>query len=150
MESVDVEEDNVEDVMVNPRIDVDVLAIAALRIAEIGAFQSETEIGEIVLEILPLGFPCGALHGALIRIDVTDGSAGAGKSRFAWIGVVEFPEIPSGHGRRFRVFLPQLVDIDAVRTDLDFLHEDVDSEVIAGRGKVGEIDGGGLATVRFQ
>src|SRR5258706_6612686 len=104
MESVHVEEDNVEDVMVNPRIDVDVLSITEVRIAVIGSFQSETEIPEVVLEILPLGFPCAALHGALIRIDVTDGSAGARKSRFAWIGVVEFPEIPSGHRRRFSAF----------------------------------------------
>ena len=83
MESVHVEHHNVEDVMVNPGIHVDVLSITALRIPEIGSFQSKTEIPEIVLEVLPLGFPCRALHGAFIRIDVTDGSSGPDESAIA-------------------------------------------------------------------
>src|SRR5436190_10003983 len=150
MEGVHVEQDNVEDVMVNPRIHVDVLSISALRIAEIGAFQSTTEIREIILEVLPLGFPCRALHSALIRIDVTNGSCRPYESVLTWIRPVDFPQIPSGDRWWFGVVLVQPVDVHAVRADFDFLHEDVDSVVIAGSGKVGEVDGAGLATVLFQ
>src|SRR5215470_8132442 len=146
MESVHVEQDNVEDVMVNPGIDVDVLSITAVRVPEIGSFQSETEIPEVVLEVLPLGFACRAFHGAFMRIDVTDRACGANEPEFAWIRPVDFPEVPSCDGGRFGIAISQPVDVDAVCADLDLLHEDVDSVVITGCRKVGEVDGAGLAT----
>src|SRR4030095_14098356 len=78
------------------------------------------------------------------------GSPGPDESAISGIRPVDLPQIPSGHRRRFRIVILQPVDVDAVLANLDSLHEDVDSVVIAGRGKVGEVDGAGSATVAFQ
>src|ERR1043166_4448193 len=96
MESVHVEQDNVEDVMVNPGIGVDVLSITAVRIPEIGSFQSDTEFPEIVLEVLPLGFACRALHGAFIVLRLVLARRFAGYCR--GISGGGFPDAGSGAG----------------------------------------------------
>ncbi len=137
-QGVDVHREHVEQVVVDEAVHVDVLGIAGLRIGEVEAVKGVLESIQVASD------PCGLGRRDLsfLRVHVAEGpiaiggiAAGRAKATVSRIDLVDLDHISSADPGLGAVPRLELLDVDPLLAPLDLLHEDIETDVVAGRDR---------------
>ena len=129
-QGIDVKRHRIEDVMIDPGVHVDELAVTDRRIGVIGSGEGRAEGVQVVLEIGQLRLLLRGSNVSVLWFKTIDGLPGRVKGRGPRGIAVDAHQVAAGDGGRCFVAELELVDVHAILVDLDFFLQHVGAVVI--------------------
>ena len=134
---IDVPGEGVEDMMVQPGIDIDIGGVAGHWVGVAGPRKRGLELGKIARDVGGLCRPRWVHHFQPGRVHIHDVAREVGvvEGLLVGVGAVDLEHVTAGNGRGIGGLRLQFHDVHAIVAALDFLLDGVEAKIVAADGR---------------